>query len=363
MSSGHVPEGIDAGTRLRRLFAVLTYLAGVGESSIGDLAARFGFEPESLVGELELAACCGLPPYTPDTLLELIVDDDRVVAYGLEALRRPPRLTPDEGFTLAAAARAMLAIEGVEPTGPLATALDKLGHALGLERVSVELEVPPHLAELREVAAAGEAVEIDYLGAKRGAETTRRVEPYAVVAREGTFYLDAYCALAGDWRRFQVARITRVRRLGEPVTARSLPAALGGARAFVGGAGRAPPTSLSIRAPTCSSTGWSRRRRPVCPTAVSSRRSRSPTSTSSAASSCVSDRRPRWSTRLSSRVPPRGSHGGRSPGTRTVRREPVGRFRPRVPVAPEGRRGGRSRTSLRSYRPRRAQRGEGAPGP
>ena len=237
MSSGHVPEGIDAGTRLRRLFAVLTYLAGVGESSIGDLAARFGFEPGSLVGELELAACCGLPPYTPDTLLELIVDDDRVVAYGLEALRRPPRLTPDEGFTLAAAARAMLAIEGVEPTGPLATALDKLGHALGLERVSVELEVPPHLAELREVAAAGEAVEIDYLGAKRGAETTRRVEPYAVVAREGTFYLDAYCALAGDWRRFQVARITRVRRLGEPVTARSLPAALGGARAFVGGAG------------------------------------------------------------------------------------------------------------------------------
>jgi proteasome accessory factor C len=237
MTAEHVSDSVDAGTRLRRLLAVLTYLASVGECPIGELAARFGFDPAALVGELELAACCGLPPYTPDTLLELIVDDDRVVAYGLDALRRPARLTPDEGFALAASARAMLAVEGVETTGPLATALEKLGRALGLERVSVELDVPEHLEELRGAAAAGEGVEIDYLGQKRGDETTRRVEPYAVVAREGTFYLDAFCGLAGDWRRFQVARITRVRRLGEPVTPRSLPAEFGGARAFIGGAG------------------------------------------------------------------------------------------------------------------------------
>ncbi|MGD0219807.1 MAG: WYL domain-containing protein [Acidimicrobiales bacterium] len=231
------PAAVDAGTRLRRLLAVLAYLARVGESSLVDLAARFGFDERSLVGELELAACCGLPPYTPDTLLELIVDDDRVIAYGLDALRRPPRLTPDEGFALAASARAMLALEGAEAGSPLASALDKLGFALGLERVSVELDVPEHLAELREAAATGEAVEIDYLGTKRGDETTRRVEPYAVVAREGRFYLDAFCGLAGDWRRFQVARIARVRRLGEPVAPRSLPVEFDGTRAFVGGAG------------------------------------------------------------------------------------------------------------------------------
>jgi len=231
------PDPLDAGTRLRRLLAVLTYLARVGECSIAELAARFGFDERTLVGELELAACCGLPPYTPDTLLELIVDDERVVAFGLEALRRPARLTPDEGFALAAAARAMLAVEGAEAEGPLATALAKLGSALGLERVAVELDIPENLEEVRAAAGAGEAVEIDYLGAKRGDETTRRVEPYSVVAREGRFYLDAFCSLAGDWRRFQVARIATIRHLGEPVTPRSLPAELSGTRAFVGGGG------------------------------------------------------------------------------------------------------------------------------
>jgi proteasome accessory factor C len=227
-------EPADAGSRLRRLLAVLAYLANVQEASIADLALRFGMDRRTLVSELELVACCGLPPYTPDVLLELIVDDEHVVAHGLEALHSPPRLTPDEGFALAASLRAMLAFPGAEK-GPLASALEKLEAALGVGRLSVELEVPSHLGEVRDAAAAGEMIEIDYLGAKPGDETLRRVEPFAVVAREGRFYLDAYCHLADDWRRFQIARIRSLRHLGEPVTARTIPASFSSARAFVGG--------------------------------------------------------------------------------------------------------------------------------
>ena len=225
----------DAGARLVRLLAVLSYLARVKQASIADLAERFGMDERSLVAELELAACCGLPPYTPDSLLELLVDDEQVEARGLDALRSPPRLTPDEGFALAASLRAMLAVPGATADGPLKSALGKLEAALGVERISVELESPDHLDELREAAASGESIEIDYLGAKRGAESTRRVDPYAVVAREGRFYLDAYCTLAGDWRRFQVARVRAVRRLGEPVEPRTIPGTFSSARAFVGG--------------------------------------------------------------------------------------------------------------------------------
>src|SRR6202034_2876874 len=95
-------EPVEAGDRLLRLLALLAHLAQVGEASIAELASRFGMGEARLVAELELAACCGLPPYTPDQLLELVIDDGVVHAYGLEALRRPPKLTPDEGFALAA---------------------------------------------------------------------------------------------------------------------------------------------------------------------------------------------------------------------------------------------------------------------
>ncbi|MGB9113357.1 MAG: WYL domain-containing protein, partial [Acidimicrobiales bacterium] len=116
---------------------------------------------------------------------------------------------------------------------------------LGAETVAVEIDAPEHLGEVRAAAAAGEAIEIEYLGAKRGDESVRRVEPFAVVAREGRFYLDAFSSEVGDWRRFQVARIRRVRRLGEPVKPRNLPAEFSSARAFVGG-GRTTTVHVAI---------------------------------------------------------------------------------------------------------------------
>lgn len=235
-ATGPRPEVLDAGERLRRLLTVLAYLARAGSMPIAALAERFSMDERTLVGELELAACCGLPPYTPDQLLELVVDDENVVAHGLEALRRPPRLTPDEGFAVAAAARAMLAVPGAEPDGPLASALAKLESALGEDRLQVVLDAPEHLGVLRRAASDREVVEIGYLGAQPGA-TTRRVEPHSVIALEGRFYLDAYCRLAGGWRRFQLDRVSAVSPTGERFIRRPMPEELGGARAFAGGAG------------------------------------------------------------------------------------------------------------------------------
>ncbi len=230
-------QATDAGERLLRLLAVLAHLARVGEASIADLASRFGVDERVLVGELELAACCGLPPYTPDQLLELVVDDERVVAHGLDALRRPQRLTPEEGFAVAAAARALLAVPGAERSSPLSSALSKLEAALGADRLEVQLESAQHLELLRAAVEERRLVEIDYLGSARGRETTRVVEPHAVVALEGRFYLDAYCHLADAWRRFQLERIRSARPTTTRFTRREVPGDLRGPGAFRGGPG------------------------------------------------------------------------------------------------------------------------------
>ena len=60
--------GRETSRRLRRLLALVGWLAQVGEAPIADAAQRFGMSEKELVAELELAACCGIPPYTPDTL-------------------------------------------------------------------------------------------------------------------------------------------------------------------------------------------------------------------------------------------------------------------------------------------------------
>ena len=216
--SRHVlpPPQATAGDRLNRVLAILVYLARVGEAPVADLATRFSMSPGELLHDLELVACCGVPPYTPDQLIDLLIDDDRVVAEGLRELAHPRRLTPEEGFALAAAARALLAVPGADDEGDLADALAKLETVLGSSSLAVEVESSPALAPLQAALAAGEQVEIDYFGASAAEPAPRVVDPYQVVVREGKWYLDAWCHTADGLRRFQIDRVRAVRPTGRP---------------------------------------------------------------------------------------------------------------------------------------------------
>ncbi len=213
--SARLANAVMAGERLRRLLAILVHLAQVGEAELSDVAERFAIGEDELVHELELAACCGVPPYSPDELIELYVDGDRVIANRLREFERPQRLTPEEGFVLAAAARALLAVPGADDEGLLRSALDKLEGALGAARLAVEIEQPAHLPALQQAARERERVEIEYFSSSATAPSRRQVDPYQVVLREGSWYLDGWCHQAGGLRRFQVDRVRAVRPVGE----------------------------------------------------------------------------------------------------------------------------------------------------
>jgi predicted DNA-binding transcriptional regulator YafY len=203
--------GRETSQRLRRLLAVVGWLAQVGEAPIAEVARRFGMDESELVRELELAACCGVPPYTPDTLMEIEVSESSVRAFLPPEFARPRRLTPAEGFAVAASARLILAVPG-PGDGALRRALSKLEAALGSrEAIGMDVDAPSSLAAVRRACDAGEMVEIDYHSASRDEWTTRVVEPVQVITSDGHWYLDAFCQRAGDMRRFRVDRIGAVR--------------------------------------------------------------------------------------------------------------------------------------------------------
>jgi proteasome accessory factor C len=207
----------DAGSRLLRLLAVLTWLAREGRAPVSELSARFGLEPDELIADLELAACCGLPPYSPDQLMEIIIDDQEVVADLGTELGRARRLTAAEGFALAASARAILAVPGADPDGALGRALAKLEAALGGRGLlRVDLREPAHLALIRDASDTGRQLELHYYSASSDRESTRVVDPVSVRLIEGHWYLDGYCHNALGMRRFRVDRVSAARLTGEP---------------------------------------------------------------------------------------------------------------------------------------------------
>ncbi|HZI38430.1 MAG TPA: WYL domain-containing protein [Acidimicrobiia bacterium] len=206
----------DAAVRLRRLLTIIPWIVDHQGSSLDDLAARFGIRVAELERDLELIPFCGLPPYTPDRLIDCEIVDGRVYLRFAEYFARPLSLTPGEGFALLAAGQALLAVPGADPNGSLASALGKLAGVLGAgDGMAVEIGPARYLAPLRAAAETGERVEIDYYTFGRDELTTRKIDPRAVFAAAGQWYVDAWCHKASDDRLFRVDRVRGVRPTGE----------------------------------------------------------------------------------------------------------------------------------------------------
>jgi proteasome accessory factor C len=203
------------GPRLRRVLALVPWIAEHPGAELSDIAQRFGVSEEELEHDLELLPMCGLPPYTPDRLIEVEIVDGHVWVRFAEYFDRPLRLSADEGLALLTAGRALLAVPGSDERGALATALDKLARALGAtDGLAVEVGEPPHLDALRRATDANERVEIDYYSFGRDATTTRQIDPRSVFHAFGHWYAAAHCHQAGDERLFRVDRIRAVRPTG-----------------------------------------------------------------------------------------------------------------------------------------------------
>ena len=202
---------LSADDRLKRLLALVPLVVAQDGPTIEDVCQRFGMTQDELASELDLVWCCGVHPFTPDSLMEVEYRDGRVWIRYADWFDRPLRLTPEEGLALVAAGAALLAVPGADSDGPLARGLAKIAGVLGLDADDVEVTlgaVPPAvLSTLQHAVDDHRQVEIDYYTYGRDERTRRVVDPHAVFTAEGEWYLTGYCHRAEAERRFRIDRI------------------------------------------------------------------------------------------------------------------------------------------------------------
>jgi proteasome accessory factor C len=205
-----------AGPEIQRILALVPWIVAHPDSRKDEIALRFGITVDQLDDDLSLVLMIGVPPYSPGDYLDVEEDEDGHVSIRLaDYFQRPLRLTPAEGLALLAAGRALLAVPGSDPNGPLATALAKLEHALELPGLVVDVGEPGQLEAMRDAVAGHARVEIEYWSAGRDELTTRRIDPEVVFFATGEWYVGAYCHRAHDERMFRVDRIRSVQTTGE----------------------------------------------------------------------------------------------------------------------------------------------------
>jgi len=198
----------------QRLLAVLTTLAQLQKTSLSALATRFELTRDEMRDLLLEAACMGVPPFLHGDLLDIQVpldeeegDEVRWIDSGLYR----PQLTWRDGFELAAAARAALAL--TDDGGALERAVTKLEAVTGAH-VDVDAQSPPALRDVEAAVREGRQLLITYYSASSDSVTDRRIDPVVIRELGGRCYVQAWCHLARDWRTFRVDRIEHVQDVG-----------------------------------------------------------------------------------------------------------------------------------------------------
>jgi proteasome accessory factor C len=201
-----------ASDRFLRLLTVVPWIAAHDGPRLDEVCERFGMTRKQLLDDLQIIPLVGLPPYTPDTLIEVTIEGDRVWLRFADVFARPLRLTPEQGLALVAAGSAARGLPGADADGPLATALDKVAAVLDIdpdEAISVALGSTrlDVLDTLRRASRERRRVRLDYYAYGRDERTVRDVDPHAVFADEGAWYVRGHCHLAGGERLFRVDRV------------------------------------------------------------------------------------------------------------------------------------------------------------
>lgn len=212
---------------LRRTMAMLAWLADQPEPvPIAAVAERFSVSTATVESDLLRASVCGLPPYDPEDLYDVVVDDET----GLVESRRTPWVPVSRAGTLSDAEVVAVSTAGqllaqVAPDSErevLERALAKVQARLGVSgHLRVVLDAPPHVGALRAAVAAGIQVKVDYVAASsRRVSEDRALDPLQVVLEDGRWYLDAFDHATRRKRRFRIDRVLDVEPQDTPVLGR-----------------------------------------------------------------------------------------------------------------------------------------------
>ncbi|MGY6499606.1 MAG: helix-turn-helix transcriptional regulator [Acidimicrobiales bacterium] len=203
-----------AGERVRRLLALVPWVTANSPVGIDEVCERFGITRKALLADLDVVNFVGVPPYSPDTMITVDIDDNDQISVALtEPFDRPLRLTEPEALAMVAAGRSIRTVTGADSGDALQRALTKLASALGVDPDQVHIDlggaVDETLATILTAVDERRSVDIDYYTHGRDERSERVIDPHRVIADSGNWYVVAWCHRSDDMRVFRVDRMSR----------------------------------------------------------------------------------------------------------------------------------------------------------
>ena len=216
------PRMVTSAERLRRLLALVPYVATRRVVGLAETAATFGMTERELIDDLNLAWCVELRAPEPYCPIDLSYEDGEISISQAESITRPLRLAADEASALLVALRMLAeAGGGGDAVARLIAKIEDAAGAAGAAsaQVAIQIEHPNArgmTATLDAALTAGKRVHLRHYVARRDEATERDVDPMRLLVVDGRTYLEGWCRRAEGVRLFRLDRMLSVDVLDVP---------------------------------------------------------------------------------------------------------------------------------------------------
>lgn len=208
----------SASDRVAGLLIILPWLMKRNRVRLSEVAKQFRMSEADLIADLQMAAVCGVPPYTPDALVDVFIDEGWVVAEIPKLFSRPLRLTTAEMYAIIAMVEAAQKLPGSASRSTLKGAVTKLARLMpeaGEAPVIIDLPKDPLLQELQAAQQESLELRIEYFNPSRAETSQRTIRVGKIFSDHGHWYVLADDEKSGAMRNFRVDRIQSVVRTGK----------------------------------------------------------------------------------------------------------------------------------------------------
>jgi len=215
-----------AGANLVLFLSLVPYVMDKGEVSVEDAAAQFDRTPDDIRRAIELIACAGIPgdssAYLHTDLFDIDWDlfeqEDIIRFEHTIAIDREPRLSNRELSALIAGLQYIAAhpVYGVrEDVQSLLAKLRGSNTGGGESLVINDSDPTATRSSIAQAISSGHQISFDYVNRSEERET-RTVDPVALEARDGTWYLRGWCHARQALRMFRLDRMSELAALETP---------------------------------------------------------------------------------------------------------------------------------------------------
>src|SRR5580692_9879299 len=207
------PRIVTSAERLRRLLALVPYVASRKAVSLAETAATFGMTERELIDDLNLAWCVELKSPEPYCPIDLSYEGGEITVSQAESIARPLRLAADEASALLVALRMLAEIPADgSAVGRLIAKIEGAAGASAAASSQVMIQVDSQnvrglAAKVSTALGAGKRLHLRYYNHGRDETTERDVDPMRLLVVEGRTYLEGWCLRAEAVRLFRLDRV------------------------------------------------------------------------------------------------------------------------------------------------------------